>query len=194
MQRVKAGLNTAAAELAWQLASQVWLVTGHASWLDFKDSVYGRGQAVALVRREEGPVFVVELLMAGSTQTEAAETLGVSVGTVNKAAHIFRNENPDKAAVIEAKPHARSGRPKTHAKKPKPTAPAEEKTQPTGEPHDDKVELVQNRIRAVQGNFQSLVNGLGFLPALSETQREVLLTSLEPLEDALTKMRTKLSR
>ena len=37
-------------------------------------------------------------------------------------------------------------------------------------------------------------NGLGFLPALNETQREVLLTSLEPLEDALTKMRTKLSR
>jgi hypothetical protein len=111
VERVKQGLTTAAQELAWQLESQVWVVMGFDDWPAFQLAMYGQ-EFVALVKREERSWFVAELLMAGSTQAQAAKALGVSQVTVNHDYQVIGSDNPEAAAAIEAQPHLEVGSPR----------------------------------------------------------------------------------
>jgi hypothetical protein len=187
VERVKMGLTTAAQELAWQLESQVWQVMHFEDWPTFQLAMYGK-EFITLVKREERSWFVAELLQAGSTQAQAAKALGVSQATVNHDFQVIGSDNPEAAAAIEAKPHARSGQPKRHARKPKPAvAPVNH-----GEKGDRAVGLVKDQLSQEQAHLQRVHAALTYLPKLNQAQLEELLQSLEPLDEAVKDIRTKL--
>ncbi|VXC31343.1 hypothetical protein MICRO8M_90066 [Microbacterium sp. 8M] len=74
-------------EWAWQVENRTWLIKGYSSWDEMRREGYG-GLTNVTPPRAERPELVSRFRAAGLTQTETADTLGVSRETVK------RNDQP----------------------------------------------------------------------------------------------------
>lgn len=90
VREAKAGLAHAAQHLMWQIDNQVWLVTGHAGWDEFREAFYD-GVAVIL-QTQDRKELVPRLRLAGMTHQQIADTLGVSHQTVARDIEISHQE------------------------------------------------------------------------------------------------------
>lgn len=80
VKRAKKGLETAAAEIIWQIEREAWVTLGYSSWDAMREAEYGG--AAFMVPRKNRPELVARMRAKGLTQQEIADTAGVAKATV----------------------------------------------------------------------------------------------------------------
>lgn len=90
IRRARKSLVDAANEVVWQIEMEAWRTLGYPSWTAMREAEYG-GVAF-MVPGKDRPELVARIRAKGETQQEIADTVGVSVGTVNSDLK-FSSEN-----------------------------------------------------------------------------------------------------
>lgn len=91
-------------EWAWQVENRTWLVKGYASWDEMRRVEYTTLDGVTAPRAER-PELIARFRQAGLTQTETANTLGVSRRTIqnhDEPTYEKRNSALSEDDVIDA--------------------------------------------------------------------------------------------
>jgi hypothetical protein len=101
VEAVKRGLQETAALLLWQIENQVWLVTGHADWDEFRNAYYGI--VAVILPTDDRKELVPKLRLTGMTQQQIADTLGVSQYTIHKDLNIETNNEVQPVTITNAR-------------------------------------------------------------------------------------------
>lgn len=79
-------------QIVWQVENRTWLVLGYADWDEMREAEYG--DIGVVVPRADRPELVQRMRRAGMTQQDIAETIGVSLRTVESETAKLRVEEP----------------------------------------------------------------------------------------------------